>query len=120
MYTCVITVIITFALVFTFTGMNVPLTALIDDKYDSHIHDYHIIDCGNVERKCGGVDRYEELGNRGNLAGTRFVLGIYLAVESFIDVPRIPNKVELVLKSGWLITLAFGMGALIYVAIAVS
>ncbi len=54
-----------------------------------------------------------------SLAGTRFVLGICVAVESFIDVPRVPNGVELVLKFGWLITLAFGMGALVDVVIAV-
>lgn len=52
------------------------------------------------------------------LAATRFVLAICVAVESFVDVPRVPNGVELVLKFGWLITLAFGLGALVDVVIA--
>lgn len=53
------------------------------------------------------------------LAATRFVLAICVAVESFIDVPRVPNGVELVVKFGWLITLTFGVGALVDVVIAV-
>lgn len=48
----------------------------------------------------------------------RFGCGMAIAVESFIDVPRVPNGVVMVKKFGWLITLTFVFGGLVDVVIA--
>ncbi|KAF9445813.1 hypothetical protein P691DRAFT_830186 [Macrolepiota fuliginosa MF-IS2] len=52
------------------------------------------------------------------LSTLRFACGVAVAVESYIDVPRVPNGIVLITKFGWLITLAFVLGGLVDVVIA--
>lgn len=52
------------------------------------------------------------------MATLRLIGGIAVAVESYLDVPRVPNGIVMVTKFGWLITATFVLGALVDVVIA--
>jgi hypothetical protein len=53
-----------------------------------------------------------------SLTTARFISGICVAVESILDVPRVPNGIIVITKFGWLITLTFVLGGLVDVVIA--